>query len=121
MSKLAKMLAEYASQKRKVVWVARPASYDWQFLKNYYEHFKLAKVVLDDGTVVESPNMGFKAECLSSMWSMYWRMNKLSREEQDKLWTTMGEGYCMTHNPLDNCRFQSRIYHNLCKKVGIEL
>ncbi len=121
MGDLAKVLAEYASQKHKVVWVARPAAYDWQFLKNYYEHFKPTKVALDNGTIVKSPSMGFKAECLSSMWSMYCRMNKLSREEQDKLWLSMGDGYGMTHNPLDDCRFQSRIYHNLCEKVGIEL
>lgn len=119
--KLTKILAEYASQKRKVVWVARPASYDWQFLKNYYEYFKPTKVVLSDGTIVKSPDMGFKAECLSSMWSMYYKMNNMSRDEADKLWNEMGEGYGMTHNPLDDCRFQSRIYHNLCKKVGIEL
>ena len=53
--------------------------------------------------------------------SKHCNLNKLTREEDGKLWNEMGEGYGMTHNPLDDCRFQSRIYHNLCKKVGIEL
>lgn len=120
MEDLAKILAEYVSNKQNVIWIARPASYDWQFLKNYYEFYK-PSLVICNGILVKSPNMGFKAECLSSMWSMYCRMNKLSKVEQDKQWVLMGEGYAMTHNPLDDCRFQSKIYHNLCKTVGIEL
>src|SRR3990167_5770232 len=49
--------------KYRLVWVASPSAYDWQWLKAYYE--------LTRKTHPDMPDIGFSARCLSSMWWSY--------------------------------------------------
>lgn len=95
----------------KIVWVARPAAYDWQWLKTYYDTFA------PEG----SPNIGFSAQCLSTLWWGYRKSTGMSDDEAQALWDSMGGAASMTHNPLDDAAFQANIWHGLCARMGIAL
>lgn len=93
----------------KVVWVARPAAYDWQWVSSY------ANLYLGDKWKY------FKAECISTMRNIYWEMIKPEKkEDQDAAWSEFKgyiakwtEGTAMTHNALDDARYQAALFHGL--------
>jgi len=112
---LAKELHKF--KENKIKWIARPASYDWPWIKSYYEIFKPKFVTMYDSP----PDIGFKAECLSSMLWMYVQINNLTKEQSNTKWNEFTEGLKLTHDPLDDCRVQSKVFHNLCKELKIKL
>lgn len=111
MNNLSIKLNKFKKNKQKIEWVARPAAFDWSWLKNYYEKFKPS----------DAPEIGFKATCLSSIFWMYSSIRGFSKEQSEKKWEKLSEGLEITHNPLDDCRAQGRVFHNLCAELGIKL
>jgi len=95
--------------KTKLVWVARPAAYDWMFLKCYWDLYKC-----------HNPNaydIGFSATCLSSIreiWKMFSGLNGKDIDNYFKRWT---QDLVMTHNGLDDARYQARIYHGIIQEL----
>ena len=86
---------------KRVVWVARPAAYDWQWL-NYYWHYAQLK-----------SSLGFKATCASTMRDIYQAQFGLNREQMEAQVKEWAGKEAMTHNPLDDARFQAKIFHAL--------
>ena len=95
----------------KIKWVARPAAYDWQWLNCYYHEFGPA----------DKPSIGFKARCISTMFDVYKSNNQMTQEEEDAAWNEMTAGYAMTHNPLDDAKFQAVLYIGLCERLNMAL
>jgi DNA polymerase III epsilon subunit-like protein len=114
---LAERLIEYKNKGYYIKWIARPASFDWPWLKNYFDIY-CPKEIIYDGKKYEKPSIGFKATCLSSMWDLY--TLELTKNERDELWNRWSEGLEFTHDALDDCRFQANIYKNLCRNVNKE-
>lgn len=111
MADLATLLTCLAASHKKIVWVARPAAYDWQWLKAYYDTF----------APPGSPPIGFSAQCLSTLWWGFRKSTGLSDEDAQKKWDALGGEAKMTHNPVDDATFQANIWHGLCAEMGIAL
>jgi hypothetical protein len=91
-------------------WVARPASYDWQWLNCYYHEFGPK----------EKPSLGFKARCISTMYDIYKEIHDLDGAAESAAWAEMTAGQAMTHNPLDDAKFQAVLYMSLCNRLGMK-
>ncbi|AYV84382.1 MAG: exonuclease [Hyperionvirus sp.] len=94
-----------------MVWVAHPAAFDWQWLKNYYEFFRAE----------DMPELGYTARCGSTLFWAYCKQNKIEKKEQDALRERLCEGLKHTHNPNDDAREQGKMFINLCKLMNISL
>lgn len=92
----------------KLVWIAAPAAYDWQWLNAYY--------CLMREKYPDTPNIGFKAHCISSLLTSYCKRNKL---ETNKTWKELAEKEVLTHDPLDDAIVQGTLFVNLCIKDNI--
>jgi hypothetical protein len=121
MGRLSQLLAEYKSKNIKICWVSRLASFEWPWLKNYYDVYCPEYITLETGVVIKSPDIGFKSECLSSIWNLYCKINKLNSNDINKEWMVVSDFYVSTHNVLDNCKMQSKVFHNLHNKMNIKL
>lgn len=99
--KLAKL-----SQTYKIVFVARPIAFDWLFLKTYYDQYAPEEY---------KKYVGFKGECLSTAYSTYCKIKKLTKEQNDKLWDDLKGKFEHTHNALDDARSQGSIYTGLLR------
>jgi len=92
----------------KVKWVARPAAYDWQWLNCYYQYY-----------AGESKNkvvpLGFFVICCSTMRDMYALQHGLSFKEMIALCDKWAGDSAITHNPLDDAMYQSKVFHALLK------
>ena len=86
-----------------IVWMARPSAFDWMWLKTYYENFKKSNFV----------EIGHTAKCISTMFWMHVKNSKFSREQENELWNRLTSGYQMTHNPVDDARFQGALFFGL--------
>ncbi len=95
----------------KLVWVARPAAFDWQWLKAYWELYAPAGAV----------NIGFGATCLSAMRDMRKAQRKLGKDEARADWDRWTAGVPLTHKAVDDARHQAAAFHGLCTDEGIEL
>jgi hypothetical protein len=97
---------------KKVTWVARPAAYDWMFLKCYHDLYKMHNK--------DAIPIGFSATCLSSIREVWKEFSGLKREDIDeyfkKKWT---QDVVMTHNGLDDARYQARIYHGMVEEIKV--
>jgi hypothetical protein len=93
-----------------VKWVARPAAYDWQWLNTYYHEFRPAG----------HKKIGFKAHCISTLMWVYCEQNP-DYGDYDALMKELTEGLEMTHNPLDDARYQSKMAFNLCERLHMRL
>lgn len=102
MAELATFLSGLSN--KKIVWLARPGAFDWQWLNGYYHTFGPE----------DKPKLGFKADCISSMWKACVRCHKIDSEKESKLWKMFTTGEAMTHNPLDDARYQAKLYQGLC-------
>lgn len=94
---------------KRIIWVARPASYDWQFFKGYWELYRLKNSTASD--------IGFSATCLSTMreiWLLFSGIDKAQIEKYFEKWT---QDLVMTHNGLDDARYQSRIFHGIQEEL----
>ena len=67
------------NEKYKIIFCAQPACFDWMFLKCYYE---LAKKNSNKTNFYE---IGFKCECISTLWIYYKKKNKLSAKKSNEL------------------------------------
>ena len=98
---------------KRVTWVARPAAYDWQWI-NYYQNYYLSKG--GKGSLINHPKrQAFKSVDASTMRDIFmsqWNLKRDQMEEQCKEWTK-DCGFKMTHNPLDDARYQAVIYHKI--------
>lgn len=60
-------------------WIARPAAYDWMWLKCYYEMFK------NDDFI----NIGFSCYCITSGFVQFVKQNKLDKVQENELWNKL--------------------------------
>lgn len=103
---------------RRVTWVARPSAYDWQWL-NYYQNVYLH----EGGTLSLTGNpkrQAFKATDASTMRDIYqaqWNLDRKAMDARCKEWTESFD-FNMTHNPLDDARYQSVVYHEIFKALS---
>ena len=111
MKEIIELYNKLKNQGYKISWIARPAAYDWQWLNSYYHDFGPE----------DKPWIGFKATCISTALDIYSKINNLSNEAWDQLIVELSQGEKMTHNPLDDARYQARVYYNLMKKFGISM
>lgn len=107
---LAKLDAKLKELNSKITWVARPANYDWMFFKCYWDLYSQDHP--------DAFDIGFSATCLSTMRNIWMQITKTSREDAEKLFKTWTSGLVMTHNGLDDARYQARIYHQLVKELA---
>ena len=63
------------------------------------------------------PSLGYKATCLSSMIDTYCLMFPMNNDEWKEKWKQWSEGIEHTHNALDDCREQAKVYHNFLNEV----
>jgi inhibitor of KinA sporulation pathway (predicted exonuclease) len=103
---------------KKIVWYARPSAYDWQWI-NYYHN--LYRTTWDTNANLGGPhakNQAFKAVCTSTMRDIYqaqFGLNRKAMEAKAKEWA--GE-LAMTHNPLDDARYQAKLFHKLYEALA---
>ena len=107
MSDLADLIKKYSEYQ--ITWLARPAAYDWQWVKGYYEEFAPS----------DSPAIGFSALCLSSMWGLYQEMNHLGKNDRKELWKKWAGDAKMSHQPVDDAHYQANIFKGLMKATHI--
>lgn len=107
MDLLAQWLDKY-SQSHHIKWIARPANFDWMWLKCYYETY---------GPKVK-PDIGFYCQDLTSLIQAYVLCNKIS----DKLAfiTSLTANSTCTHNALDDALCQGTMYMNLRKLLSVK-
>lgn len=111
MLQVAELFTSVKAKYKKVRWVARPAAYDWQWLNCYYSEFGPA----------DKPSIGFKARCISTMFDVYKEFNELTKKEEDAVWAEMTKGLALTHNPLDDAKYQAALYIGLCARLRMRL
>ena len=91
---------KYKQSHGKVVWIAWPAAYDWGLMVDFYNEFKPNN----------SPNIGFKAECMSTLFKAYCAQTQITESDgKEKLDFNIKN----PHFPGSDARTQG--------KVGIKL
>ena len=110
---LAKQLKNLECHDWKIVWVAWPSAYDWQWLNTYYQE------MLSVYSHLDLPYLGFKATCASSLWTFYVKEHKLTKKQENILWEKCSEGLKGNHNSLEDAKVQGLLYYNLMKEAGI--
>lgn len=118
MRDLSNKLADLFSkgQYRYSVWIAKPISFDWQWLNCYYNRF-LRTLTLEQQS--NTPKLHFRGTCMSTMRDTWQAIHKLSKREVKAKLEEAAKGLEITHNPLDDCRCQAKQYFWLCKELGI--
>lgn len=101
-SELSQVLIEY-QPKHKIIWVAKPAAYDWQWLNYYYNRFKTPN----------APYLGFKAVCISTMFDTYCKVNKIPKNKEKEVENQLTESTSLTHDALEDARVQGLMYFKL--------
>jgi hypothetical protein len=102
---------------KKIVWVARPSAFDWQWL-NYYHNMYLTIDPKANLAGKNSKRQAFKATCVSTMRDIYQIQFGVGRKEMESKEKEWGGDFSMTHNPLDDCRYQAKLYHNLFQELA---
>lgn len=106
MKELDDILKFLASKNYKIHWVANPAAYDWQWLKYYFELYSF-------NSKEPTFNIGYSAECSSTMRRIYRQINKMSQQDWDqKVKAIVGRDE-LTHNSLEDARDQAKVYYFL--------
>lgn len=100
---LSNFLKKNADEDNKIKWIARPASFDWMFLKCYYERFKKTDYF----------NLGYSSLCITSMYKQYIKDNKLSKEQDNELWSKLTKDHKLDHNPVNDAKYQAAIYFGI--------
>lgn len=83
-----------------LLWVARPASFDWMWLKSYWEMFK-------------SPghmDIGYSAFCITSAYKQYIADHKMTKEQDNEFWESLTKDCTLSHNPVDDAIYQAHLY-----------
>jgi hypothetical protein len=105
------------SQKYNLIFVAQPACFDWMFFKSYYEY---SKKMLSDTQIKNMYNLGFKCECISTLWTCYKKINKITNKEGNKLYNNLGNLDASTeHMALSDAIVQGTFYVKLLKLLKI--
>ena len=97
---------------RKIKWIARPAAWDWPWLKYYHQLY--VREYMDEAKPIE-----FKATCLSSMEYAYIIATNKNKEDMKVMWKEWGEGLKMTHNGLNDARLQSKVFHGIKRELAL--
>ena len=95
---------------KRITWVARPAAYDWMWLKCYSDMYK-----------IHNPNaldLGFSATCTSTMRDIWKAQNSISGTKAEEIFQEWAKELKMTHNALDDSRFQATIFHKLQSELA---
>ena len=96
--------AEQISRFPKLKWVARPAAYDWMWLKCYHDLYC-------------SGDIGFKATCLSTIREVWMELKGYTYEQVEALVKEWTAELKMSHNPVDDARYQAKIYHMMMQDL----
>jgi hypothetical protein len=95
--------------KYRIMWVANPAAYDWQWVKGNYEEFK----------PLGAPDIGYSAKCMGTLMSLYARQVALDEDEEElRIMKTLFTADHVAHNPEHDARVQGKLFFELCKKLG---
>jgi len=108
---LVQLYKKYKDVGHKIVWVANPAAYDWQWLKAYYEWFKC----------VEDPDIGYSAKCIGTMLEVYrlrmkWTDDQADEFEARTMKKLEAPGH-VAHNPEHDARVQGHFFFTLCNAL----
>lgn len=92
----------------KIVWVAKPAAYDWQWLNAYYCRY------FEDDVM---PNIGHSATCIRTMLEMLrlrsgWTNDEANQFEEEELKKFSAKDH-VTHNPEHDARVQGKFFFHL--------
>jgi inhibitor of KinA sporulation pathway (predicted exonuclease) len=113
MNNLAKKL-KFWSNTHKLVFVCGPASYDFMYLKYYYDSF------LDFGNVEENAKykdlLGYSAKCISTTFSLLCILQNVTNDKSHILWDQLKGEFKHTHRAIDDAREQGNVYMNMLKK-----
>lgn len=101
------ILQKFATAGAEVEWVANPAAYDWQWINYYWWHPSVRTQDFVD--------IGYSTVCQSTMRREYKRRHNLTGDQMKDLIAQWTEGLEMTHNPLDDARYQAAIFFHLMK------
>lgn len=96
-----------------VVWVAKPAAYDWQWLNTYWHQYKPA-----EGPVAR---FAFKAHCTSTLFWVYCEQRGIPRSDWAKATQELSEQLPHTHDALDDARQQACLFVNVARELGLKL
>jgi DNA polymerase III alpha subunit (gram-positive type) len=108
---LAQMVTKWSKEWR-LQWIAYPAAFDWQWVKDIYEHYNQPG----------DPDIGYSAKCISTLLWGYEKTHGIKTPEQkEALKKELAGELTLTHNAEEDARYQARIFVNLCKKMGIAL
>jgi len=103
---LSNLLTELKSQ-YDLVWVAAPASFDFAFLKAYYEMANIEQSKKGKSLC----GLGHSCRCGSTLWNIYKEKHNLSNSQADELKKTLGEfNPGKEHFALEDARFQGTWY-----------
>jgi len=100
-------LFEKASKTHKLVFMARPANFDWMYFRVYQDLYMPNEY---------KKHVGFKCACLSQSFSDYCDMRQLSKEQRNDLWNLWKGEYTHTHCALDDAREQGAVYIQLVQE-----
>ena len=116
MTLLGETLLSFKLQNFIIKWVARPACFDWPYLRGYYEAFCPIELIVAN-EVFPRPHIGYTSKCLSSMIETYCILIPMTNDEWNaKKIEWVGE-LQITHNALDDCRYQAQWYHNFVDEL----
>ena len=95
----------------KIVWVAKPAAFDWPWIKCYYEMFKSAN----------APDIGFKAHCISTMVWAYCASHGIEDSRPLEVKLTKGVAEKHSHDALEDAREQADLFMGIAELLGMKL
>jgi hypothetical protein len=104
MEKLATFYSKW-SEKFKLVWIAMPVCFDWMFLKSYYSAF----------TPPNSPDIGFKATCISTLRDYAIKLKIITNKQFFELTTNVQKE--TEHRSIDDARYQGLIFLSLINLI----
>lgn len=104
-TEIGKILEKWG-QTHKLVFVARPANFDWMYFRVYQDLYMPEEY---------KKYVGFKCACLSQSFSDYCEMRQFTKQQRDALWDMWKGGHQHTHCALDDAREQGSVYINLMK------
>lgn len=100
----------------KLHFVAMPASFDWMWLKCYYE---MTNEYNKKNQLSSLYQIGYKCLCLSTVSTIYKSLHKMSSNGFDKMIKEFGEFKPeLEHDALDDARYQGIVYIKLIDMIN---
>jgi hypothetical protein len=98
------MFFKKISEKYDVKIICMPSSFDFMFLKCYYNFAECDKIY----------DIGYFSLCISTLWIQYKNMKKLSNKNSAELKEVlMNTDKCLEHHALDDAKMQGLFYLKL--------